>query len=161
MPSETVIRDATIEDAAAMRAMIADLARETIGDRQDVLTVEEMRRYGFGDDKSFESIVAVRGGDVVATALYYDEFSTWRGRKGLYILDIYVAPAARGQGLGRRLVAEIAQRAAARGAAYVKLAVDQENHKAVKFYEMLGFAESAHDRVFILAGDAIEAAGGG
>jgi ribosomal protein S18 acetylase RimI-like enzyme len=155
LPSDAIIRDATIDDAAAMQAMIAGLARETIGEAQQVLSVDAMRRYGFGDEKSFESVVAERDGAVVAAVVFYDEFSTWRGGKGVYILDIYVAAAERGGGLGRRLIAEIARRAEARGAGYVKLSVDEKNIRAIEFYETLGFQEHAHDRVFVLSGEAM------
>lgn len=140
--------------------MIAALARETIGEDQTVLSVDAMRRYASGPEKAFESIVAECAGEIVATTIFYDEFSTWRGKKGLYILDIYIAPSARGQGLGRRLIAEVARRANVRGAGYIKLSVDQENLAAVKFYETIGFAESAHDRVFILSGEAMTSVGG-
>lgn len=141
--------------------MIAALARETIGAAQSVLSADDLRRYGFGVGKAFESLVAERAGEIVATMIFYDEFSTWRGRKGLYILDIYIAPSARGQGIGRRLIAEAARRAEARGATYIKLSVDQKNLAAVNFYETIGFAESAQDRVFILSGEAMKSVGDG
>lgn len=156
---EFIIRDATIEDAEAICHLVGALARETIGERQEVMSVEAARRWGFGADRAFECIVAAHGGEIVATVLYYDEFSSWRGKKGVYILDIYIAPPARGQGLGRRLIAETARRAAARGAGYVRLAVDQANIHAVNFYEAIGFEEGSQDRVFILSGEALEAIG--
>lgn len=159
MQSETLIRDAAVEDAAAIRDLVAALARETIGADQQVMSVEAARRWGFGADRAFECIVAARGDDIVATVLFYDEFSSWRGKKGVYILDIYIAPPARGQGLGRRLIAEIARRAEARGAFYVRLAVDQANIHAVNFYEAIGFIEGAQDRVFVLSGEALGSIG--
>ncbi len=159
MHSELIIRDATIEDAAAIRDLVAALARETIGADQQVMSVESARRWGFGAHRAFECLVAARGGAIVATVLFYDEFSSWRGKKGIYILDIYIAPPARGQGLGRRLIAELARRAAARGAFYVRLAVDQANIHAVNFYEAIGFEEGAQDRVFVLSGEALGAIG--
>lgn len=157
--SEIVIRSATVGDAEAIRSLIAALARETIGEAQQVLSVDAVRRYGFGPEKSFESLVAERAGEIVAAVIMFDEFSTWRGAKGVYILDIYIAPHARGEGLGRRLVARVAEWARGRGADYVRLSVDQENLHAINFYEAIGFEEGAHDRVFVLAGDAFDAAG--
>ncbi|MFZ5615877.1 MAG: GNAT family N-acetyltransferase [Pseudomonadota bacterium] len=155
--SDTVIRPATVGDAAAIRSLIAALARETIGPAQQVLSVDAVRRFGFGPEKSFESLVAERDGEVVAAVIMFDEFSTWRGQKGVYILDIYIAPSARGEGLGRRLVARVAQWARGRGARYVRLSVDEENLRAVNFYEAIGFKEGAHDRVFVLSGEAFNA----
>ncbi len=156
-----VIRAAVPEDAAAIQAMIAALALETIGDRQAVLSVDAVRRFGFGAEKSFECIVGHRAGEIVGAVIMYDEFSTWSGQKGIYILDIYIAPCARGRGIGRRLIAEVAKWGGSRGASYVRLSVDQDNLRAVSFYEMIGFKERAHDRVFVLSGDELTAIQGG
>ncbi len=134
--------------------MIAALAHETVGKDQQVLSVDAVRRYGFGAEKSFECMVAERGGKVAAVMIMYDEFSTWRGKKGIYVLDIYIAPEARGCGLGRRLIAKAAEWGRGRGAGYVRLSVDQENIHAINFYEAIGFEEGSRDRVFILSGDA-------
>jgi len=150
------IRAARLEDAEAIRSMVAALARETIGDHQQVLSADDIRRYGFGPEKAFESFVAERAGKVVAAMLMFDDFSTWRGKKGVYVLDIYIAPEARGMGLGRRLIARAAEWGRGRGASYVRLSVDQKNIHAVNFYEAIGFAEGAHDRVFILSGEAFD-----
>jgi ribosomal protein S18 acetylase RimI-like enzyme len=161
LPSDhqVVIRPARIEDAAAIQSMIAALARETVGPAQPVLSVDAVRRYAFGPEKAVEPIIAERGGAVVAAMILYEEFSTWRGLKGVHVLDIYIAPDARGAGLGRRLIARAAEWGRRRGAGYIKLGVDQHNLKAVNFYETIGFVESAHDRTFILSGDAFHAIG--
>lgn len=137
--------------------MIAALARETIGEEQRVLSADAVRRYGFGPEKSFESVVAERDGDVAAAMIVYDEFSTWRGMKGVYVLDIYITPAARGFGLGRRLIAKAAEWGRARGAGYVRLSVDSGNIHAVNFYEAIGFEEGSRDRVFVLSGETFDA----
>lgn len=133
--------------------MIAALARDTIGEKQQVLSADAVRRYGFGAEKSFESLVAEKDGEIVAAMIVYDEFSTWRGKKGVYVLDIYIAPEARGCGLGRRLIAKAAEWGRGRGASYVRLSVDQNNIHAINFYEAIGFEEGSRDRVFILSGE--------
>lgn len=154
--SEILIRAGEPRDAAAIREMIAGLARETVGEHQQVLSAQAILRYGFGPEKSFESFVAEQDGKVVAAMIVYDEFSTWRGQKGAYVLDIYIAPSARGCGLGRRLIARAAEWGRARGASYVRLSVDHRNIHAVNFYEAIGFAEGSHDRVFVLSGEAFD-----
>lgn len=138
--------------------MIAALARETVGDNQTVLSVEALQRYAFGAEKSIEAIVAERSGALLAAMILYDEFSTWRGLKGVYVLDIYIAPEARGARLGRRMMAAAAAWGRARGAGYIKLSVDANNEKAVRFYETIGFVENTHDRHFILSGEAFRKA---
>ncbi|HNR76923.1 MAG TPA: GNAT family N-acetyltransferase [Parvularculaceae bacterium] len=159
MASDIEIRPARIEDAEAIRSMIEGLAHETLGKHQNVLSADAVRRYGFGPEKSFDCFVADRNGEVVAAMIVFDEFSTWRGEKGVYVLDIYIAPAARGAGLGKRLIARAAEWGRMRGAHYVRLSVDQKNIHAINFYEAIGFKESAHDRVFLLSGDAFDEIG--
>lgn len=153
---DILIRSAEPRDADAIHAMIAGLAKETIGDHQPVLSADAVRRYGFGPAPAFHAFVAERDGDVVAAMIVYDEFSTWRGQKGVYVLDIFIARAARGKGLGKRLIAEAAKWGRARGASYVRLSVDQENIHAINFYEAIGFEEGSHDRVFLLSGEAFD-----
>ncbi len=159
MASDISIRAGRVEDADAIRSMVAALARETIGDHQEVLSVDDVRRYGFGPEKAFESIVAERAGEVVAAMIIFDEFSSWRGKKGVYVLDIYITPEARGFGLGRRLIARAAEWGRGRGASYIRLSVDQKNIHGVNFYEAIGFTEGSHDRVFILSGEAFDEIG--
>ncbi|OFX06149.1 MAG: hypothetical protein A3E78_14640 [Alphaproteobacteria bacterium RIFCSPHIGHO2_12_FULL_63_12] len=156
MASEIDIRAGRTDDAEAIRSMVEALARETVGDDQQVCDAGAIRRYGFGPEKAFESVVAEREGKIVAAMLMFDDFSSWRGAKGVYVLDIYIAPEARGRGLGRRLIARAAQWGRARGASYVRLSVDQKNIHAINFYEAIGFREGAHDRVFSLEGDAFD-----
>lgn len=156
MATDIAIRAATPRDAAAIQAMIAALARETIGPEKEVLGVDEVLRYGFGDEKSFECRVADEGGVVVAVLIMLDEFSTWRGQKGVYVLDIYIAPSARGKGIGRRLIVEAARWGKMRNARYLRLGVDHKNIHAINFYEAIGFEEGARDRMFLLSGEAFE-----
>lgn len=136
--------------------MVAALALETIGEQQQVFSADDVRRYGFGPEKAFESFVAERAGEIVAAMIVFDDFSSWRGKKGVYVLDIYIAPDARGCGLGRRLIARAAEWGRGRGASYVRLSVDQKNIHGINFYEAIGFTEGSHDRVFILAGEAFD-----
>jgi ribosomal protein S18 acetylase RimI-like enzyme len=156
LASDFIIRPAKLSDAEAIQSMISALARETIGEMQRVLSVDAVRRYGFGAEKSFEGVVAEQNGEIVAAMILLDEFSTWRGEKGVYVLDIYIAPKARSRGLGRRLIAEAAKWGRARGASYIRLSVDQKNIHAINFYEAIGFKEGAHDRMFVLSGKAFE-----
>ena len=154
MVSETkkrlTVRDAVPADAAFIREAVAALARETVFEDKCVMTVDDVRRYGFGPEKSFECLVAFADDTPVGTVVFYDEFSTWRSQKGLYILDIFVSSDARGLGAGRKLIEAVAAKASQRGAVYIRLTVDQENTAAIGFYQAYGFREGAHDRTFLL-----------
>lgn len=151
-----LIRPANPDDAPAIHAMVVDLARDT--GKLDLVTStpDDIRRDGFGAAPSFKSLIAVREGKPVGLALYFDEYSTWRGRRGVYLQDLYVAPAMRGAGLGRRLVKAVIDRTAAEGATYMRLAVDADNKAAARFYERIGFSEVAEDQLFMLKGDAFQ-----
>ena len=80
-------------------------------------------------------------------------FSTWRGEKGLYVVDLFVTPEARGRNVGERLLRASAERAAKRGARFIKLEVDETNTGAGRFYERLGFIKKTEDRLHILEQD--------
>ena len=146
-----VIRDAIEADARAIHEMVVALAGE-IG-KADAVTSEPeaIRRHGFGAERAFEALIAERDGRPVGLALYFYEFSTWRGRRGVYLQDLFVAKEVRASGVGKRLVAALAERAAGRGADYMKLAVEATNHSAAMFYKGLGFEERTSERTFVLA----------
>lgn len=157
---EIVIREATEKDAVAIHAMVVALAQH-IGKAEFVTSsVESIRSGGFGAKPAFEALIADRGGEAVGLALFFYEFSTWRGRRGVFVQDLYVAEDMRGTGLGRRLLAELAARGAKEGADYIKLSVEATNHPAAAFYERLGFEERKSERIFALADGAFNAFAG-
>ncbi|PWR20093.1 GNAT family N-acetyltransferase [Zavarzinia compransoris] len=119
-------------------------------------TVEDLRRYGFGADPAFEALIAEDGGRTVGLCLYFRSFSTWRGRPGAYVQDLYVDPACRGGGLGRRLLAACAARMAARGGTYIRLSVDAANGAAQGFYRRAGFRPAADDLIHQIDGEAFQ-----
>jgi GNAT superfamily N-acetyltransferase len=95
------IRQAVVEDAALVHGLLKNLAM-TLG-KGEVMTstAADIERFGFGEQPRFEALLAFEGDKAVGLAVYFFEFSTWRGRPGVYVQDMYVAPQARGRGLGR------------------------------------------------------------
>ena len=83
-------------------------------------------------------------------------YSTWRGARGLYVVDLYVEPETRGRGVGELLLRLSARRAAARGAQFIKLEVDETNAGAERFYQRLGFSKKTEDRLHILEQDRLK-----
>lgn len=157
---EIVIREATEKDAAAIHAMVVALARH-IGKAEFVTSsVDSIRSKGFGAKPAFEALIADRGGEAVGLALFFYEFSTWRGQRGVFVQDLYVAEGMRGTGLGRRLLAELGARGMKGGADYIKLSVDSMNRSAAAFYERLGFEERKSERIFVLADGAFKSLAG-
>lgn len=151
-----LIRPADPDDAPAIHAMVVALARDT--GKLDLITStpDDIRGAGFGATPAFKSLIASRDGKPVGLALYFDEYSTWRGRRGVYLQDLYVVPEFRSTGLGKRLVKAVVERTATEKATYMRLAVDAGNEAAARFYERIGFAEVVEDRLFMLVGDAFD-----
>ncbi|NJM35835.1 MAG: GNAT family N-acetyltransferase [Rhodomicrobium sp.] len=157
MTDQATIRKATRQDATAIHRMVLELARAT-GKLSDVSSAaEDIAREGFGGNPAFEALLAVDGDEAVGLALFFPEFSTWRGERGIYLQDLYVDDRRRASGLGRRLVGAVAHRAAAQGASYLRLSVDAANEGAAAFYGRLGFVEAREDRMFMLKGAAFDA----
>jgi GNAT superfamily N-acetyltransferase len=140
------IRAARREDAALVHRLLLDLA-SALGKPEGIRSsVADIERFGFGERPRFEAVLAFEGAEAVGLAVYFYEFSTWRGQPGVYVQDLYVAPSARGRGLGRDLIQAVRRRAAEQGARYVKLTVYDRNPAALAFYHGMGF-ESCEDEL--------------
>lgn len=148
---EIVIREAEPDQAPLIHRMVLAIAEDSGHGDRVVSSIEDIRRDGFGDRRAFETLLASRGNRVVGMSLYYPEYSTWRGQRGCYLLDLYVIPEERSQGVGRLLVTALARRARERGAAYLRLSVDEHNTRALAFYRRLGFADVTGDRLLMIA----------
>ncbi len=156
---ETTVRPATPEDAATIVEFVRGLAafeHEPLA--QVRLTMEDVRRDGFGEQRSFECLIAEQpsatGWCPVGFALFFPNYSTWEGRPGIYVEDIFVVEDARGTGAGRALLSALARLARDRGAARIDLAVLDWN-PARGFYTALGFTQQAEWLPYRLEGDAI------
>jgi GNAT superfamily N-acetyltransferase len=133
------IRFATVEDAGLLLRLIRELAAFEKEPDAVVATEADLRRYGFGPDPQFEAILAFVDGEPAGTALFHTRFSTWLGRPGLYLEDLYVTEQARGRGVGRRLMARLAAIAVERGWGRIDFHVLDWN-PARAFYHRLGMA---------------------
>jgi ribosomal protein S18 acetylase RimI-like enzyme len=145
-----LVRPMREEECEAVAAMVHRLA----GDIDPVIVpkidAETLRGNAFGANPLIDVVVAEETEVLLGACLGLMTFSTWRGARGLYVVDLFVHRAHRGRKLGEALLKESARRAAARGARFVKLEVDHANAGAARFYERLGFAAKQNDRLFIL-----------
>ncbi|NNG02594.1 MAG: GNAT family N-acetyltransferase [Inquilinus sp.] len=132
------VRPAVRADAATILAMIRELARFERAEEQVHATAEDLERDGWGDTPRFEALIAEQDGTAVGFALFFHNYSTWEGRAGLFLEDLYVSPAARGSGAGRALVVRLARIAVERRCARFEFSVLDWN-PARRFYEALGF----------------------
>jgi GNAT superfamily N-acetyltransferase len=103
-----------------------------------------------------EVVLAERGGAPVGFALFFHNFSTFLGRPGIYIEDLYVAPAHRRQGIGRGLLSFIARQAEARGCGRLEWSVLDWNEAAISFYKKLGGRMLDDWRIFRIVGTALD-----
>jgi ribosomal protein S18 acetylase RimI-like enzyme len=149
------VRPATPADVATLVALVRELAayeREPLSSVK--ITEADVLRDGFGPERRFEALIAEADGRAAGFALFFHNYSTWEGRAGLYIEDIYVSEWARGLGVGRRLLAEVAAIAQERGCPRVDLWVLHWN-PARKFYDRMGFVDMSEWKPYRLAGEAL------
>jgi GNAT superfamily N-acetyltransferase len=131
------IRFAIADDAALLLQMIRELAAYERAPQAVLATEEDLRRYGFGRNPRFEALLAFLDNKPAGFALFFPHFSTWRGRPGLYLEDLYVREWARKRGVGRRLMARLAAIAIERDWPALHFMVLDWN-PARDFYERLG-----------------------
>jgi ribosomal protein S18 acetylase RimI-like enzyme len=152
------IRVASETDAGDVLEMLRGLATETGDGDRFRCRIDDLREHGFGAGSLFECLIASRGGRRLGLALYFPIFSTTRGRPGVYLQDLWVAPGCRDAGLGTRLLRQVIERAARQWqAVYLDLMVHGHNDGADRYYRRHGFDERAGDRHLTLEGAAFEA----
>jgi ribosomal protein S18 acetylase RimI-like enzyme len=150
-----VVRPATPADAPIIVQLIRELATYEKEPLSRVKVAEaDILRDGFGPQRRFESLLVEVGGRAAGFALFFHNYSTWEGRAGIYVEDIFVSEWARGRNIGRRLLAEIAVIAEARGCRRVDLSVLHWN-PARAFYERIGFVEMTTWRPYRLKDEAL------
>ena len=137
MSREITIRFAEPEDAGLVLRFIRELAVYEKAPDAVVATEDDLVRHGFGADRQFEAILAFLDRTPAGLAVFHPRFSTWLGRPAMYLEDLYVAEAARGLGVGRRLMARLAAIAVERGWGRIDFQVLDWN-PARNFYRRLG-----------------------
>lgn len=140
--SEVLIRPATADDAGTLLRLIKELAEFEKLEHEVRATEADLVREGFGPTPRYQALLAALDGTAVGFALYFHSFSTFTGRSGLYLEDIFVSERARGRGLGRKLMARLAAIAAERNCARLDLSVLHWN-PARRFYDRLGMTQMA------------------
>jgi GNAT superfamily N-acetyltransferase len=159
--SSLTIRPAAVDDVPTILSFIRQLADyEQLLDRV-VATEAQLRESLFGPAPAAEVLLAFDGATPVGFALFFHNFSTFLGRRGLFLEDLFVAPAARGRGVGRLLLSAVARLAIARDCGRLEWAVLDWNAPAISFYRRMGANVLEDWRVCRLTGEALEAVGRG
>jgi GNAT superfamily N-acetyltransferase len=155
LDADCEIREATPADVPIILQLIRELAEYERAPNDAVATEEGLREVLFGSERSAHVLIAREGDEPVGFAVYFFNFSTWLGRPGLYLEDLFVRPEKRGKGYGRALLVELAKIAAARRCGRMEWAVLDWNQPAIDFYKKLGAAPMDEWTVFRLTRDGI------
>jgi GNAT superfamily N-acetyltransferase len=149
------LRSATKDDVPVIAELIRGLARFEKLEHEVVMTEELLASALFGDRPYAEVVLAEDDGRPVGFALFFHNFSTFLGRPGIYLEDLFVLPEHRGSGIGRMLLAHLARLAVERGCGRLEWAVLDWNRDAIQFYERLGARPNSDWTVYRLAGEAL------
>ncbi|HEY2064870.1 MAG TPA: GNAT family N-acetyltransferase [Gemmatimonadaceae bacterium] len=161
MPSSSsfALRTATASDVPVILQCIQALAEYERLAHECVATEALLREWLFGDDAAAGVVIAVRGEEPAGFALWFRTFSTFLARPGIYLEDLFVFPAFRGQGLGRRLLEHLARTAVERGFGRLEWSVLDWNTDAIRFYESLGARPVSDWTRYRVSGDALASLG--
>jgi GNAT superfamily N-acetyltransferase len=132
------IRTATPEDTPLILQFVRDLAEYEREPQAVKATCEDLLRDGWGPEPKFRCVIAEWGGDPAGFALFFYNYSTWEGRPGLYLEDLFVRPQFRGHGIGKALLAHVAQIAVRESCRRLQWQVLDWNTPAIDFYQAQG-----------------------
>jgi GNAT superfamily N-acetyltransferase len=149
------IRSATEEDVPLILTFIRDLARYEKLEHEVVATAETLRATLFGQPRFAEVLFGEEDGQPVAFALFFHNYSTFVGRPGLYLEDVFVRPEFRGRGYGKAMLARLASIAVERNCGRFEWAVLDWNTPAIAFYESLGARAVDEWTIFRMTGAAL------
>ena len=150
------IRPATINDVSVLNSMVHELAEYDRLGHEALVTPEDLARDGFGSHPKFRAVIAEWDNDPAGYALFFEFYSTFQGRPGLFLDDIFVRPKSRKKGIGRSLLDHVAQIAWREKYFCVRWEVLNWNAPAINFYRSLGAVFMDDWKSVCLIGDALE-----
>jgi len=150
------IRMATVEDAATLNILIHELAEYEKLLHETSVTEEDIIRDAFGDKPKFRAVIAEWKGEVAGYALFFDFYSTFQGRTGLFLEDIFVRPQLRKKGIGKELLAYVAGIAWNEKYFCMRWEVLDWNKPAIDFYQDLGAVFLDEWKAVCLIGDPLQ-----
>ena len=150
------IRPVTRADVPALLGLIRELAVYEKLEHLVVADIAMLERELFDAGSCAQALLCHADGQAVGMAIYFHNFSTFLGRKGLYLEDLYVQPAHRGRGYGKALLLNLARTAHERGCGRFEWMVLDWNAPSIRFYESLGAVRMEEWRLFRVTGEALE-----
>lgn len=149
------IRTATIEDAALILGFITDLAIYEKAEHEVKTDAAGIEAGLFGPESSTRALICEHEGQPIGYAVYFFNYSTWLGKHGLYLEDLYVSPEKRGVGAGKALLRHLAQLAVTKGCGRFEWAVLDWNQPAIDFYQSFGARPQDEWTTYRLTGQAL------
>jgi GNAT superfamily N-acetyltransferase len=153
------IRPSTLDDVPLLKTLIYEFAEFERERHLVEITEEDLRRDGFGAAPKFRALIAEWEGQAAGYAIFFEVFSTWAGRAGLFLEDLYVRPQFRGKGIGKAVLAHLAGIARQERCFGMKWEVLDWNQPAIEFYRSIGAEMQASRRVLLFMGEAFEKMG--
>ena len=150
--TELTIRPSRAEDVPLILQLIRELAEFENLSHQVVATENSLRESLFGPRRVAEAVVGLWSDEMVSYAIFFDTFSTFLGKPGLYLEDLYVKPTHRGRGIGGALLRKVASIAVERGCGRLEWCVLDWNERALSFYRELGAEPLSGWTVYRLSG---------
>jgi GNAT superfamily N-acetyltransferase len=150
------IRKSTIEDVPLILQLICEIAEYEKLSHEVTATKENLIESLFGEKKSAEVVIGELDGKPVGYALFFHNFSTFLGKKGLYLEDLFVRPEYRGSGYGKKLLLHLVKLAKERNCGRMEWSVLNWNTPAIEFYKSLGAIPMKEWTVYRLDQEAIE-----
>jgi GNAT superfamily N-acetyltransferase len=150
------IRPISSADVPLIAQLIRELAEFEKAPEEAVVTEEDLLRDGFCDHPKFRALVAEWEDQPAGFALFFYNYSTWQGKHGLYLEDLFVRPAFRGRGIGKALLLHLAKRAVNEGCGRFQWQVLDWNSPAIKFYESLGATTMTEWLTMRVSGDSLK-----
>ena len=132
------IRDASIEDSALILRFVTELAIYEKAEHEVIATQDDIEESLFGPETKTKAVICQLNGEAVGFAVYFFNYSTWLGKHGLYLEDLYVSPEARGSGAGKALLKHLAKIAVSKNCERVEWSVLDWNEPAIQFYQSIG-----------------------
>ena len=154
--SNFIIRAATEDDAAVILSLIKDLAQYEHLSHEVEATAESIRQSLFGERPVAEALIGEYDGIAVSFALFFYNFSTFLGKPGIYLEDLYVKPQHRSNGFGRRMLAHIARLAKERNCGRFEWSVLDWNEPAIRTYDRLNAQPMKEWILYRLTGEALD-----
>ncbi len=151
------IRPAHAADSALILRFITELAVYEKAEHEVVATVKDIEASLFSATSSAKALICEMNGEPIGFSVYFFSYSTWLGKHGLYLEDLYISPAARGSGAGKQMLRHLARIACESGCGRFEWSVLDWNEPAIGFYESIGASAQSEWVRYRLAGDALTA----